>query len=301
LTRPKLQVDKLGTSSGSRSSYTGDAQTPTILVVDDDQLIRWSLTTRLTDEGYRVLEAENAADALRRCREGVDLVLLDYRLPDADGLTVLKQIKDVDSDTLVILLTAYSSVDTAVEAMKHGAYHYANKPFNVDEIALLVAKALETTQLRREVRALRATQARPYSAGTDFPAMSATALRLSDGVELPVGGIDLEQLERSLVVQALERTAWNQTKAAVLLGVNRDQIRYRIENFSSKSPRNGVRKIQIRLFCPGRRFRACAPGCGSQPKAVGRFFAGWGKFNGQRIDSLSDAIRPCRRAGKRPP
>src|SRR5581483_351309 len=65
-------------------------------------------------------------------------------------------------DTLVILLTAYSTVDTAVEAMKHGAYHYANKPFNLDEIALLVEKALETTRLRREVRALRLTQAQPY-------------------------------------------------------------------------------------------------------------------------------------------
>ena len=76
---------------------------------------------------------------------------------------MLKQIKEADPDTLVILLTAYSSVDTAVEAMKQGAYHYANKPFNLDEIALLVEKALETTRLRREVRALRASQAQPYS------------------------------------------------------------------------------------------------------------------------------------------
>ena len=136
---------------------------PTILVVDDEQLIRWSLTSRLTDDGYRVFEADTAASALKRVREGVDLVLLDYRLPDSDGLAVLKQIKENDPDTLVIMLTAYSSVDTAVEAMRQGAYHYANKPFNIDEIALLVEKALETTSLRREVRALRANQAQPYS------------------------------------------------------------------------------------------------------------------------------------------
>jgi two-component system response regulator AtoC len=135
----------------------------TILVVDDEQLIRWSLLERLRADGYEVLEAETGGEALEHVRRGVDLVLLDYRLPDIDGVTVLRRIKEHDPDVLVILLTAYATVETAVEAMKIGAYHFANKPFNLDDVALTVEKALETTRLRREVRMLRASQAQPYA------------------------------------------------------------------------------------------------------------------------------------------
>ncbi len=136
---------------------------PTVLVVDDEQLIRWSLSERLTADGCTIVEAGTARDALERFGPDIDLVLLDYRLPDSDGLRVLRKMKTLQPDVPVILLTAFSSIETAVEAMKQGAYHYANKPFNLDEIALVVAKALETTALRREVRQLRASQSEPYA------------------------------------------------------------------------------------------------------------------------------------------
>jgi len=134
----------------------------TVLVVDDEPLIRWSLVNRLRGEGYRTAEAGTANDAIAQHRDGADLVLLDFALPDANGLAVLKQIKETDPDTLVIMLTANTEVGIAVEAMKSGAFHYANKPFDLDEVMLLVEKALDTTQLRREVRVLRARQAQPY-------------------------------------------------------------------------------------------------------------------------------------------
>jgi two-component system, NtrC family, response regulator AtoC len=135
----------------------------TLLVVDDEELVRWSLRERFRHEGYVVIEAATAASAVDQATAGVDLVLLDYRLPDGDGLAVLRRIKEQTPDTPVILMTAFSTVENAVEAMKHGAYHYLNKPFNLDEVALTVEKALETSRLRREVRAIRTSQTREYS------------------------------------------------------------------------------------------------------------------------------------------
>jgi DNA-binding NtrC family response regulator len=134
----------------------------TILVVDDEDLIRWSLKQRLSADGHDVLEAATGQAAIDQMANGVDLVLLDYRLPDIDGLSVLRELKKFDADLLVILLTSFVSVETAVEAMKLGAFHFANKPFNLDEISATVARALETTRLRHEVRQLRASEARPY-------------------------------------------------------------------------------------------------------------------------------------------
>jgi DNA-binding NtrC family response regulator len=135
----------------------------TILVIDDEQLIRKTIARRLTMAGYEVLEAEDGRQAIERAAGGVDLAILDFRLPDMDGLAVLKQLKQLDPDILVILLTAYANVDAAVSAMKLGAYHFANKPFDLETLVALVEQALETTRLRREVRQLRADQGQPFS------------------------------------------------------------------------------------------------------------------------------------------
>ena len=130
--------------------------------MDDESLLRWSLRERLTREGYDVLEAATASEASGQLRGDVDLVLLDFKLPDGNGIDILRRIKEQSPEILVILMTAFSTVDNAVEAMKLGAYHYVNKPFNLDEVVLLVEKALETSQLRREVRALRTSQGREF-------------------------------------------------------------------------------------------------------------------------------------------
>ena len=135
----------------------------TVLIVDDEQLIRRSIAKRLTLAGYGVVEAPDGRIAIEKAANGVDLAILDYRLPDTDGLALLKQIRQIDPDVLVILLTAYASVETAVEAMKLGAYHFMNKPFDLEALTAIVEQALETTRLRREVRQFRQTQAEPYS------------------------------------------------------------------------------------------------------------------------------------------
>lgn len=129
---------------------------PVILVVDDDEVMRQTLSDVLKKRGYSVSTADTGAQALSVVKDQLfDLILLDIRLPDMDGLDVLKGIKEVESDLMVIVMTAYSDVQNAVMAMKTGAYDYIDKPFELEELKILIKKALETQSLRNEIRRLR--------------------------------------------------------------------------------------------------------------------------------------------------
>ena len=135
-----------------------------ILVVDDEHLIRWSLEQNLKKQGYDVTTAGSGEDALRLLQEeSPDLVLLDVQLPGMNGMEVLERIKELDEEVIVIMVTALGVLETAVMAMRLGAYDYINKPFNLDELAIVIKKSLETQELKREVAQLRSTQPKKFS------------------------------------------------------------------------------------------------------------------------------------------
>lgn len=117
---------------------------PTILIVDDEQLIRWSLKESFCRTRYRILEAQDGRGTLQHFNGSgeVDLVLLDVRLPDSNGLDVLQRIKQADPGCPVILMTAYGTPELMDEATAQGAYRVVGKPFNVEEMVSLAEEAL---------------------------------------------------------------------------------------------------------------------------------------------------------------
>ncbi len=149
-----------------------------ILVVDDEPRIRRVLELALSDLGYRVVLADDLAAARTRlAAERVQLVLADLQLPDGTGLDLLEDIREERDDLPVILMTAYGTVETAVQAMKLGAFDYVVKPFSVDEIDALVRRALGFKRAEREIAYLREI------AAPDFEGMVAASPAMQDVVD----------------------------------------------------------------------------------------------------------------------
>jgi len=131
-------------------------ETPRILVVDDEVIARENLEHILKREGYEVVSVDSGTRALDELeRKEFDLVLTDLRMQHVDGMQVLERTKSTYPDVEVIVITGYATVCSAVEAMQKGAYHYLAKPYNIDEVRILVKKALEKRKLKKEITELR--------------------------------------------------------------------------------------------------------------------------------------------------
>jgi DNA-binding NtrC family response regulator len=133
-----------------------------VLIVDDERLVRWSLAERLRADQFEILEADSAQSATEQLRKSPDAVILDFRLPDGDGLTILNRIRQNDPDLPVLMLTARTDAQTIVTAMKAGASDYVTKPFDVGDVALRLSRVLEGTRSNREFRRLKEDLARPF-------------------------------------------------------------------------------------------------------------------------------------------
>src|SRR6188472_888661 len=130
-----------------------------ILVADDHDALRRGLALSLTTAGHEVDEAGNGNAALERLHESYfDVVVSDLKMGGSDGLDVLRTTKTLHPNTSVILMTAFGSVNTAVEAMKIGAFDYVQKPFEIEEMEVKIDKALEVKRLKNELDYLRGTQ-----------------------------------------------------------------------------------------------------------------------------------------------
>jgi two-component system response regulator HydG len=180
-----------------------------LLIVDDELSVRDSLGKWFLEEGYEIGTAENASDALTRMAEGKwDAALLDIKMRGTDGIELQRRLHELDPDLIVIMMTGYASVETAVTALKNGAYDYVSKPLDPDEIAHLVKKALSHRRAEKENVRLRETVAE-VTRPDDLVGQSAAMRRVAEAIQT-VGPTDANVLitgesgtGKELVVRAI--------------------------------------------------------------------------------------------------
>jgi DNA-binding NtrC family response regulator len=189
---------------------------PTILIVEDEARMRRLLELSLGEEGYNTLAADSAEAGLKlAAKDSVDLVLTDLKLPGMSGLQLLEGVRRLRADLPVVVMTAYGTVESAVEAMKAGASDYVLKPFSLDEVKLVVRRELDVRRLRDENRDLREALGKRY----DAPGIVAQSAPMQE------------------VLGLVERVA--QTNSTVLLcgesGVGKDLVAHAIHQRSQRS------------------------------------------------------------------
>jgi DNA-binding NtrC family response regulator len=209
----------------------------TLLIVDDEPLKRATLDIELTAAGYSVVQASDPAAALAHLeQQPVDVVVTDWRMPGMDGMQLLDHIKGRWPRTQVILMTAYGSVDAAVQAIKRGACDYVSKPFATD---VLLAK-IDRLQSNGHNNG-NGDKAPADAAGAQTVEPTPVAAEGQTGAPDAPGGISLKLpeaiagVERSLIDAALRRAAGNQAKAAQFLGIPRTTLRDKLAKYGLAS------------------------------------------------------------------
>jgi two-component system nitrogen regulation response regulator GlnG len=140
-----------------------------ILIADDEESIRWVLATALSGEGHAIEQADGGETALQRLREDhFDLALIDIKMPDLDGLSLLSKAQEAQLTTPIVIITAQNTMANAIEAMKRGAYDYVTKPFDIEEVQLLVQRALEMRRQAQSLNRLEAENRRRFQLGVEI-------------------------------------------------------------------------------------------------------------------------------------
>lgn len=127
-----------------------------VMVVDDEENIREVLSNYLQSMNYEVEAAEDGQEALSKYKKGnFDLIISDLLMPNIDGLELLKRIREVDNEVIFLMITGYPSIETAVEAIKKGAYDYITKPFHMEDVKLRIERALEKRSLKERLKTVQ--------------------------------------------------------------------------------------------------------------------------------------------------
>ena len=203
-----------------------------VWIIDDDQSMRWVLERTLANSGYRVTAYESGSVALAAFKrtaveERPNLIITDVRMPGINGFELLKQIKNVSPQTPIIVMTAYTDLDTTVQAFQEGAFEYLPKPFDIDDAIELVARACETAADNDAV-----PQRLPSDIG-DWQ----SPLRLWAKQQLSQGETDIlksaaKTFEKTLLDCALEATRGRKQDAARLLGWGRNTLTRKLKELS---------------------------------------------------------------------
>jgi DNA-binding NtrC family response regulator len=127
-----------------------------VMVVDDEENIREVLSNYLESMNYSVETAEDGEDALQKFQKGnFDLIISDLLMPNIDGLELLKRIRGIDKDVIFLMITGYPSIETAVDAIKKGAYDYITKPFHMEDVKLRIERAFEKRSLKERLKTVQ--------------------------------------------------------------------------------------------------------------------------------------------------